>query len=91
MTNLAICGKIYKQEGDNMRTYSEEEVIEMIRLRAEKAGSQKELARIWGVDPSYISYLLSGGRGITDKVLTRLGLGRAIVDSGWIPTYKLNY
>lgn len=43
------------------------------------AGSQRELARRWGISQQYINQLLHGQRPFSEAILTKLGLRRTVV------------
>lgn len=50
------------------------QVIELLKAEAEKAGTQKALAKAMGVSASFLSDIILGKRDPTGKVLDYLGL-----------------
>ncbi len=59
-----------------MKPLSKNEVLALLRARAEKAGSQRALAERLGVTPAYLSDVLQGRREPGPKILAALGLRR---------------
>src|SRR4051812_1628398 len=55
---------------------NEQEVVEIVRKEAKRAGGVRPLAREWKVSPCYISDLMNGRRTPGPKILGPLGLER---------------
>ncbi|MBI5651743.1 MAG: helix-turn-helix domain-containing protein [Chloroflexi bacterium] len=55
-----------------------DEVVELLRKKIEKAGTQVAIAREFGVTEAYISDILHGKSAPGEKVLVGLGLRRVV-------------
>lgn len=53
-----------------------DDVIEVVAERVRKAGSLRNLARLWDVSPSYLSDLLLKRRRPGPKILKHLGMAQ---------------
>lgn len=51
-----------------------------LKSRVKAAGSQRQLARDFGVHETYISALVNGRVPFSDDMLDKLGLRRAVVE-----------
>lgn len=56
-----------------------DELTELIRAAARKAGSQRALARGWKVTPAYITDLLKGLRDPGPRILAAMGYERVVL------------
>jgi transcriptional regulator with XRE-family HTH domain len=57
---------------------NEAQVIELIKQRANEAGSQKALAQELGVSEPYLSDVLKGRRSPSENLLNRLGIRKVV-------------
>lgn len=49
------------------------EFLDVVRKACVDAGSQRALAEALNMDPSHLSEVLSGKRGVTEKIMAPLG------------------
>ena len=63
-----------------VKTYSSINIIVEIKKAVEIAGSQKELAKQWGISEQYLSDLIRHKRRASNRILKNLGLKRAVVE-----------
>ena len=57
----------------------QKEVVRLLRLEVNRAGSQKKWAKKNGVTPSLVSMVLSGDRPLNNKIISALKLRRVVV------------
>ena len=57
----------------------QKDVVRLLRLEVNRAGSQKKWAKKNGVTPSLISMVLSGDRPLNNKIISALKLRRVVV------------
>src|SRR5215468_2286677 len=57
----------------------QKDVVRLLRLEVNRAGSQKKWAKKNGVTPSLISMVLSGDRPLSNKIIRALKLRRVVV------------
>lgn len=57
---------------------NESQVLELIKQRANEAGSQKALAETLGVSAPYLSDVINGRREPSENLLSRLGIRRIV-------------
>lgn len=57
-----------------MKTFNSEQVISALKEACKAEGSQKAWANKHGLSSSFVTDVLQGRRGLTDRVLTALGL-----------------
>src|SRR5215813_721081 len=57
----------------------QKDVVRLLRLEVNRAGSQKKWAKKNGVTPSLISMVLSGDRPLKNKIISALKLRRVVV------------
>ncbi|HEV2054676.1 MAG TPA: helix-turn-helix transcriptional regulator [Methylomirabilota bacterium] len=62
-----------------MKPLSKVDLVELLRQRAKRAGSQQALAETLGVTPAYLSDVLAGRREPGPKILEALRLRRQVV------------
>ncbi len=62
-----------------MKPLSKADLVELLRQRAKRAGSQQALAEALGVTPAYLSDVLGGRREPGPKILEVLRLRRQVV------------
>jgi ribosomal protein L30/L7E len=62
-----------------MRALDQKDVVRLLRLEVNRAGSQKEWAKENGVTSSSISMVLSGIRPPNKKIISALKLRRVVV------------
>lgn len=62
-----------------MKPLSKADLVERLRHRAKRAGSQQALAETLGVTPAYLSDVLGGRREPGPKILEALRLRRQVV------------
>jgi DNA-binding transcriptional regulator YdaS (Cro superfamily) len=53
-----------------------------LRALVGRHGTQKAAAKALGVSPAYLSDMLMGRRDISERILAKLGLRRAVVAKG---------
>jgi transcriptional regulator with XRE-family HTH domain len=61
-----------------MKPLSGADLVELLRQRAKRAGSQQALAETLGVTPAYLSDVLAGRREPGPKILEALRLRRQV-------------
>jgi hypothetical protein len=59
-------------------TYTEEDVLEVIRARIADADSLREVARQVEMSPAYLSDIKLGRRGISGEVAAKFGFERIV-------------
>lgn len=59
-----------------MKTLNSQQVISALRQACKNEGSQKAWATKHGLSSSFLTDVLQGRRGLTDRVLAALGLKR---------------
>lgn len=64
-----------------VRTYTDEDVIEMLRYRVDREGTQTALSIQIGITPQYLSDVLKGRRRPGPAILNFLGLEMAYTKS----------
>lgn len=57
---------------------TEDEVIEQLRAAIADAGSQRAFAEKHGFTPGYVSDVLKGQRGLSDRILAAIGVERVV-------------
>lgn len=57
---------------------TEHEVIERLRAAIAEAGSQRAFAEKHGFTPGYVSDVIKGQRGLSDRILAAIGVERVI-------------
>jgi DNA-binding transcriptional regulator YdaS (Cro superfamily) len=57
---------------------TEDEVMERLRAAIAEAGSQRAFAEKHGFTPGYVSDVIKGQRGLSDRILAAIGVERVI-------------
>jgi hypothetical protein len=61
-----------------MEQLFEQEVLALIEARIHSCGSAKETAQHFGISQQYLYDIRKGRRGISEKILDKLGLVRRV-------------
>lgn len=54
-------------------TFSEDQVYQVLLVKAQELGSQKELAKFLGISPQYVSDLIYKRRELSTAIINKLG------------------
>jgi hypothetical protein len=62
-----------------MNYYMKFQIINLVKVKCEKLGGQKEFAKKYGLSPAYVNDVIRGKRDPGDKFLRAMGFKKTIL------------